>query len=82
VWCALLYRTWAERRAQVRLPTTLLKSWGVHRNVWGRALTRLEAAGLIRVARRPGRSAMVTMLKPARKRTGALPRRRTGAAAT
>jgi hypothetical protein len=46
VWYAVLYRTWAEKSKTVRLPTKLLRSWGVDRWTWWRALIRLEQAGL------------------------------------
>jgi hypothetical protein len=63
VWCALLYREWAEKRSTVRLPTALLRSWGINRWTWGRALARLERAKLITVERRPGQAARVTLVR-------------------
>jgi hypothetical protein len=63
VWCALLYREWAEKRGTVRLPTALLRSWGINRWSWGRALARLEKAGLVTVERRPGQAARVTLVR-------------------
>ena len=63
VWYGLLHREWAERRRTVRLPTALLRSWGVDRWAWGRALVHLERAGLITVERRPGCAPEVTLLR-------------------
>lgn len=63
VWCALLYREWAEKRSTVRLPTALLRSWGINRWTWGRALAHLEEAELVTVERRPGRAARVTLVR-------------------
>jgi hypothetical protein len=67
VWYALLYRSWAEKAQTVRVPTKLLRSWGLERRVWARALVRLEWAGVIRVERRSGTAARVTLLPQAQK---------------
>jgi hypothetical protein len=65
VWYALLYRVWAEKSKTVRVPTKLLRAWGVERRNWSRALTRLEQADLIRIdERRHGNAARVTLLPP------------------
>jgi hypothetical protein len=65
VWYALLYRVWAEKVKTIRVPTKLLRSWGVGRWTWSRALRELEQAGLIKIyERRHGCAAKVTLLSP------------------
>jgi hypothetical protein len=69
VWYAVLYRAWAEKSKTVRVPTKLLRSWGVGRWNWSRALVQLEQAGLIQIdERRHGGAAKVTLLPPNRKK--------------
>jgi hypothetical protein len=64
VWYALLFRAWTEKSDTVRVPTALLRSWGVNRKTWARALTRLERAGLIQTERRHGKSVVCRLLRP------------------
>jgi hypothetical protein len=65
VWYALLYRAWAEKSDAVKVPTTLLRSWGVHRLTWIRAVNRLERAGLIQTQRQRGRAVICYFMRPA-----------------
>jgi len=44
------------------LSNTALARYGVSRETKRRALAKLEAAGLIKVERRPGRATIVTLL--------------------
>jgi hypothetical protein len=72
VWYALLYRVWAKKSKTIRIPTKLLRSWGLSRWSWSRALVRFEQAGLIRIEeRRKGGAAKVTLLPPQLKKDGA-----------
>jgi hypothetical protein len=34
VWYALNFRKWAEKSDTIRMPTALLRSWGVKRKTW------------------------------------------------
>jgi hypothetical protein len=63
VWFALLYRARLMKTNTIAVPATLLKSWGVSRFVWLRALTHLERAGLVRIERRQGKTAVVTLVR-------------------
>ena len=62
VWCALIYQAWKEKSDTIRVPTALLRSWGVSRSVWHRALARLHRRGLIEVEFKTGSAAKVTLL--------------------
>jgi hypothetical protein len=65
VWVALRYERWRQKGNTIRLPTALLRSWGLKsRTARARALARIERAGLVRVERRPGRAARVTFTSP------------------
>jgi hypothetical protein len=63
VWCALIFRAWEVKSNTIRVPTALLRSWGVSRWAWQRALAKLDRRGLIRIDEfKPGRAAQVTLL--------------------
>jgi hypothetical protein len=63
VWVALMWRARIERRHTVKLPTKLLKLWGVSHQTYTAALRRLEAAGHVRVTYlKPGSSPMVEVV--------------------
>ena len=65
VWIALRYECWRQKGNTIRLPTVLLRSWGLkNRKAWARALARIERAGLARVEHHPGRAARVTFTLP------------------
>jgi hypothetical protein len=64
VWLALRYERWRLKSSTIRLPTVLLRSLGLNRFAWMRALTHIERAGLARVDRRQGRAARVTFTSP------------------
>ena len=60
---ALWFRSGIERSRTVKLTNVLLQQFGVDRHAKARALRQLEAAGLVAVSRKPGRSPMVTILE-------------------
>jgi hypothetical protein len=64
VWIALQYERWRRKGDTIPLPTALLRSWGLNRFVWMRALTRIERAGLVHVDRHSGGAARVTFTSP------------------
>ena len=51
-----------EQKHTVSLSNAALARYGVSRETKRRALAKLEAAGLIKVERRPGRATIVTLL--------------------
>jgi hypothetical protein len=55
----------------VRLTSPLLGRFGIDRKAAYRALKGLEARGLIRLERRPGRGPLIEMVKDAGERAGA-----------
>jgi DNA-binding transcriptional regulator YhcF (GntR family) len=64
VWYAILFRAWATSSNAVKLPTVLLRSWGVNRWTWNRAVSRLERAGLIEIERGPGQAVTCHLVHP------------------
>ena len=64
VWIALRYERWRQKGNTIRLPTALLRLWGLSRFAWARALIHLERVGLLRVDRRQGRAPRVTFTSP------------------
>jgi hypothetical protein len=58
----LLYRAWKLKSYIVPLPNGQLKARGISRKVKRRALQELEAASLIKVDRRHGKTPIVTLL--------------------
>jgi hypothetical protein len=63
VWVALVWRAHIEKRHTIKLPTKLLKSWGVGHQTYTKALRRLVAAGHVRVTYlKPGSSPMVEVV--------------------
>jgi len=59
----LLYHHWRAGGRPIPLSTVGLKEWGVASRSKRRALTKLEAAGLIRVERRVRKSPLVDVLE-------------------
>jgi hypothetical protein len=62
VWVWLMRLNFETRSKTFSLPNARLLKCGVSRFTKGRALQELEAAGLIRVSRKPGKSPVVTLL--------------------
>jgi DNA-binding GntR family transcriptional regulator len=60
IW--LVHLAWKSESTTVCLSNAALASYGVSRETKRRALAKLEAAGLIKVERRPGRATIVTLL--------------------
>jgi hypothetical protein len=60
IW--LLYLAWKTGKSTFPLPNGRLKAHGVSRKVKRGALNKFEAAGLIKVDRRPGKSPFITLL--------------------
>jgi hypothetical protein len=58
----LLYLTWRDRGAPVKLANSSLSTVGVGRFAKGRALVDLERRGLVRVDRRPKKSPLVRII--------------------
>ena len=58
----LLYRAWREHSDTITLPNNALTDYGVSRKLKRRALQQLEAAGLITIKRRAGKSPTVTLV--------------------
>jgi ribosomal protein S19E (S16A) len=58
----LLYAQWKAKRATFGLPNGALKKAGASRKVKRRVLRQLEAAGLITVERRHGKTPKVTVV--------------------
>jgi hypothetical protein len=56
------YQAWKAKGSPFILSNELLAKYGVHRNTKYRALTELEAAGLIRVERRGKHAPVITLL--------------------
>jgi hypothetical protein len=54
------------------LRPSVVRAFGISRPALYRALTALEAAGLLRVVRHPGRAATVTIITSTRDMTGAI----------
>jgi hypothetical protein len=63
VWTRLLYLSWWNQIQPFKLPNRWFAARGVNRFAKNRALNELEAAGLIAVERREGKSPRVTVLK-------------------
>jgi len=61
VW--LLYRAWQKKSLTFDVPNEALAAFGISRNTKSRALRQFEAAGLIKVQRRPRKSPLVTLLR-------------------
>ncbi len=62
VYLAIRHRCDLRREQIVTLPADYLRAWGISKDVKRRALAELETTGLIRVKRRIGRTARVTLL--------------------
>jgi hypothetical protein len=62
VWIWLLHLSWAAHAKTFPLPNERLKVRGVSRRIKRRALRELEEARLIQVARKHGKSPVVTLL--------------------
>ena len=58
----LCYQAWKAKGKPFALSNALLARYGVHRNTKYRALTELEAAGLIRLERRGKQALRITLL--------------------
>jgi hypothetical protein len=58
----LLYAAWKAKSLTFTLSNGRLKKCGVNRETKRRVLRDLEAGGLIKVERRPGRAPVVTLL--------------------
>ena len=61
VWVWLVYRAWQDKSSTIVVPNAALAKYGVSREVKRRALAELETAGLITVARRHGKTPIVTI---------------------
>jgi hypothetical protein len=62
VWVWLLHLAWKANSNTVTLPNGKLEARGINRMTKNRALRELETAGLVQVARRKGKSPIVTVL--------------------
>jgi hypothetical protein len=62
VWVELLHVSWKTKKLTFPLPCGKLEKKGVSRETRRRALRELEAAGLIKVAWRHGKTPAVTIL--------------------
>ena len=60
---AVCHHATLTRSTTVRLPNGLLREFEVDRHAARRALNTLEAAGLVRVERAPGRTPVVTVVE-------------------
>jgi hypothetical protein len=68
--CALWFEASCSRQATVRLPANTRRRFGLTaRPTLQRALEVLQKARLIRIADRPGRKPLITILPVSRKRT-------------
>jgi hypothetical protein len=63
VWIRLLHATWEAKSNTVSLANVRLKKDGVTPWLKRRALHQLEAAGLIRVERPPGKAPVITVIR-------------------
>jgi hypothetical protein len=63
VWIRLRHATWEAKSSTVSLANVRLKKDGVTPWLKRRALHELEAAGLIRVERPPGKAPVITVLR-------------------
>ncbi len=61
VFLAVRHRADLTRSAAVKLPTSLMRELGVSKDAKARALHQLEAAGLVTVERKRGRSPVITI---------------------
>jgi hypothetical protein len=61
VYLCIRHRCDMTGRSTITLPASLLADFGIRRDTKARALRDLETAGLIDVARAPGRSAGITL---------------------
>jgi hypothetical protein len=62
VWIWLLHLAWKAKSNTFPLPNGQLSAHGVHRNTKDRVLRELEKVGLIKVERRPRKTAIVTLV--------------------
>ncbi len=62
VYIAIRHRRDVTGKPTVALSNPFLATWGVDKDSKARALRELEAAGMARVDRTPGRNARVTLL--------------------
>ena len=63
VWELVHHRKRVTRRAIVTLPNDMLEEAGIGEDAKARALMLLQQAGLIEVARSPGRSPRITLIE-------------------
>jgi hypothetical protein len=61
VWLEIIYLAWKTKSTTVVLPNKELEAMGVLRWTKGRAVSRLESAGLIQVVRFRGKSPRITL---------------------
>jgi hypothetical protein len=58
----LLHASWKARSATFTLPSAWFQRRGISRGIWRRTLHELEAAGLITVERRSGKTPVITLV--------------------
>ena len=61
VWVLILYRSWQQQTPTVVVTSTMLRKYGISREVKRRALEQLEAAGLLTVEWRAKKNPIVTL---------------------
>jgi len=64
VGLAIWHLHWLQRRPKIRLSNAILQELGVDKHAKGRALKRLEVAGLIAIERHAGSSPLILLLDP------------------
>jgi hypothetical protein len=62
VWIVLRYMAWKTKSPTFPLPNVMLTRYGISREIKRRVLTKLEAAGRIKIERRYKQSPLVTLL--------------------
>ena len=62
LYLAIRHRCDLRRAKTTTLPSAYLRTWSLDKYAKRRALAELEGAGLIAVDRRPGRTAVVTLV--------------------
>jgi hypothetical protein len=62
VWIWLVRLAFETRSLEFPVPNARLKKFGVSRNIKDKTLRELEAAGLIRVSRRHGKTVRVSLI--------------------
>jgi hypothetical protein len=62
VYVLLKHRSDLRRATSATLPIDICKTWGISRSARARALAALQSAGLIRVKRKKGRTAIVELI--------------------